>query len=293
MMLASNVGGVRVMIATRLTVSALALLGVVHNVSAADYSEPILRGAEVFSPAPASYFRWSGIYVGGQGGFTQADASFGTGARAILDNLIQPDLPGDPRPALGMSIEMTDSVGASSYGGFVGYNAQFENVIVGIEANYNRTSLGLAASETVPLILPDIGTASMGSTAQITDFGTLRVRAGLVLGRFMPYGMVGLAAGRGDFTDSASLQYTPVVNGVPQAAVDLSSTATQNGKIAYGWAAGAGVDVMLTHGLFVRGEYEFIQFNSSGSTATLVGSREPLDHNITLNTFRGAVGFKF
>jgi opacity protein-like surface antigen len=104
--------------------------------------------------------------------------------------------------------------------------------------------------------------------------------------------MVGLAAGRGDFTDSARLHYIPVENGVAQAPVDLSGHAQQNGKIVYGWAAGAGVDIMLTGSIFVRGEYEFVQFTSSG-TAPVTGNNEPLDHQLNLNTFRGAVGFKF
>jgi outer membrane immunogenic protein len=277
----------------RLTLSALALITLVHNSQAADYGGPVLRGSDVFAPAPATYFSWSGLYVGGQGGYTHAEANFGTGARSMLDNLFGAGLPGNPRRAVAMSEFMEDRVGASSYGGFVGYNAQFESVVVGFEVNYNRTSLNLASSETVPLILPDIGTASMSSTATITDYGTVRARAGFVLGRFLPYAMVGLAIGRGDFTDSARLEYTPVVNGVAQPAVDLSGTANQNGAIAYGWAAGVGVDVMLTAGIFVRGEYEFIQFVSSGSAPVIVGSSEPLDHQLNLHTFRGAVGFKF
>jgi outer membrane immunogenic protein len=282
------------MIVRRLSVSALALLGFVVSSQAADYGgPPILRGADVFAPSPAPYAAWSGVYVGGQGGYTHAEANFGTGARSILDNLFGAGLPGNPRIAVPMSEFMEDTFGGWSYGGFIGYNAQFENVVVGIEANYNRTSAGLTASETVPLILPDIGTASMSSTAQLTDYGTLRLRAGYVLGRFMPYAMVGVAAGRGDFTDSARLQYIPVENGVAQPAVDLSTTVQQNGKIAWGWAAGAGVDIMMTGSIFLRGEYEFVQFTSSGTAPIVAGIAQPWHHQLNLNTFRGAVGFKF
>jgi len=282
------------MIVRRLSVSALALLGSVLSSQAADYGgPPILRGSEVFAPSPATYAVWSGFYVGGQGGYTHAEANFGTGARSMLDNLFGAALPGNPRNAVPMSEFLEDAFGGWSYGGFIGYNAQFENLIVGIEANYNRTSLGLTASETVPLILPDIGTASMSSTAHITDYGTLRLRAGYVLGRFMPYAMVGVAVGRGDFTDSVRLQYIPVENGVPQPAVDLSGTTEQNGKIAWGWTAGAGVDVMLTGSIFARAEYEFVQFTSSGTAPIVVGSSQPWHHQLNLNTFRGAVGFKF
>ena len=282
------------MIVRRLSVCALALLGSVLNSQAADYGgPPILRGSEVFAPGPATYAAWAGFYVGGQGGYTHGEAGFGTGARSMLDSLFNVALPGNPRIAVPMSEAMEAAAGGWSYGGFVGYNAQFENLIVGVEANYNRASLNLTASETVPLILPDVGTASMTSTANITDYGTLRARAGFIVGRFMPYAMVGVAIGRGDFTDSARLQYIPVENGVAQPAVDLSGTATQNGKIAYGWAAGAGVDVMLTGSIFARAEYEFVQFTSSGTAPVVVGSSQPLNHQLNLNTFRGAVGFKF
>jgi outer membrane immunogenic protein len=278
----------------RLSVSALALLSSVLGSQAADYGgAPILRGSNVFAPSPAPYAAWSGFYVGGQGGYTHAEASFGTGARSMLDNLFDMAQSGNPRMAVPMSQYLEDAAGGWSYGGFIGYNTQFENVVVGVEANYNRTSLNLTSTETVPLILPDIGTASMSSTGHITDYGTLRLRAGYVLGSFMPYAMVGIAAGRGDFTDSARLQYIPVENGVAQAPVDLSGNAQQNGKIAYGWAAGAGIDIMLTGSIFVRGEYEFVQFTSSGTAPVVVGSSEPLDHLLNLNTFRGAVGFKF
>jgi outer membrane immunogenic protein len=277
----------------RLTFSALALLGLVHNAQAADYSEPILRGSDVFAPAQATYFNWGGFYVGGQGGYTHAEVGFGTGARTMLDGLFEIGRPGNPRIAVPMSADMKDSIGASSYGGFVGYNAQFENVIVGVEANYNRTSLAAVSSETVPLLLPDIGTASASSTAHLTDYGTVRARMGYIMGRFMPYAMLGLAIGRADFTDSARLEYLPFDNGALLPAVDFSGTASQSGTIVYGWAAGFGVDVMLTSGLFLRGEYEFIQFNSAGSAPIVVGSNEPLDHTLNLNTFRGAVGFKF
>jgi opacity protein-like surface antigen len=133
----------------------------------------------------------------------------------------------------------------------------------------------------------------MSAAAHITDYGTLRARAGFALGRFMPYVMLGLAVGRGDFTDSAGLQYTPVVNGIPQPGVDLSTSASQSGTIAWGYTAGAGIDIMLTAGLFVRGEYEFVQFTSSGSAPLSVDSSDLRAHTVNLNTFRGAVGFKF
>jgi opacity protein-like surface antigen len=146
---------------------------------------------------------------------------------------------------------------------------------------------------------PHIGTGSLNSAANLTDYGTVRGRAGYIMGRFMPYVMLGLAIGRADFADSARLQYIPVINGVAQPAVDLADGASQSGKIGYGFAAGMGVDVMLTGSIFLRGEYEFIQFTSfgqargSGIGDTSPGLIQDFDRSVTLNTVRGAVGFKF
>jgi hypothetical protein len=63
---------------------------------------------------------------------------------------------------------------------------------------------------------------------------------------------------------------------------------------------------MLTSGIFLRGEYEFIQLSSFGQAPILgaletenpgrppaFGGVEPFDRKVTLHTIRGAVGFKF
>jgi opacity protein-like surface antigen len=55
----------------------------------------------------------------------------------------------------------------------------------------------------------------------------------------------------------------------------------QTGAYAFGYTAGFGMDVLVMANLFVRGEYEFVQFpNVKGA-------------NINLNTVRLGGGLKF
>jgi opacity protein-like surface antigen len=283
MMIAQPVSGVRVMIVRRLTL-AFAFVGLAHASQAADYGGPILRGSDVFAPGPALYANWGGLYVGGQAGYTYADSH--SRIDTVLDN---PALPG--WPTLSTPLVLEDSIGATSYGGFVGYNVQFENLIVGIEANYNRATIDLAAAAT-GLTSDPIGSLSASSAAHLTDYGTLRLRAGWAMGRFMPYVFGGAAVGRAEFTDSARLQYTHIQAGVP-IPVNVSQTSAQASTMGYGLTGGIGFDMMLMGGLFLRGEYELIQFASFGSAPAMLGSLAPFGHEITLNTVRGAVGFKF
>ena len=53
------------------------------------------------------------------------------------------------------------------------------------------------------------------------------------------------------------------------------------GAFAFGYTAGVGMDMLLTPNVFVRGEYEFIQFPSIKAV------------NVNINTLRLGAGVKF
>ena len=60
---------------------ALVLLGLASPAVAADLDLDVLRGAETVAPptltvGPATFTRWSGFYVGGQIGYSDANADF-------------------------------------------------------------------------------------------------------------------------------------------------------------------------------------------------------------------------
>jgi outer membrane immunogenic protein len=139
------------------------------------------------------------------------------------------------------------------------------------------------------------GTAS----ARITDFATFRARGAWAAGPFLPYAFLGVAVGRLDWSRTASVNGTATDHPspaptfdpgtgactancpLPTLAISENRSDSRNGVFAYGGAAGLGIDVALLPNLFVRGEWEIIQF-------------APVAHmHILVNTVRTAVGLKF
>ena len=184
------------------------------------------------------------------------------------------------------------------YGGFVGYNSQWGDVVVGTELNYTRVSLSAEASNTISRSFVDndfrydttvTGTAS----AKITDYATIRVRAGYAMGWFLPYLTGGVAFGRADYSATASVGYptptdtlpppTPpdLPRPVPPAYLPPAETEAKNGVIGIGYAFGAGVDIGLFPGMFIRGEYEHVELGSMGGVTA------------SINSFRVAAALKF
>jgi opacity protein-like surface antigen len=242
----------------------------------------VLRGA--MPVAPATFTRWSGFYVGGQFGYGDALADFSNStqvplAYALRETTLEADFSPSQWPILG-----NGSQGGITYGGFVGYNSQWQDLILGVEGNYNHASWNVAApsSKVGPLITPadsqgythTVTVRGSGSFAML-DYGSLRGRAGLVLGNFLPYGFAGIATGMAttDITANVSDFYcnsTSNVCGLGSFNADSGSKAS----LTYGFVAGSGIDVALTANVFVRGEFEWAQFAPiSGIVATIMSAR--------------------
>jgi opacity protein-like surface antigen len=274
-----------------LVVAAVGLLGFASHAEAQFFDTPTLRGTSPFIPAAPNYTRWTGAYVGGQAGFlsSQIDASSGFGTSNIFS-------PGNPLTApLGPVTWVAPGrrdVRGSSYGGFIGYNTQFQDAVLGIELNYNRSSLVNSASasrcyhETDPLCLAAItlgdgndynATVVATMSTRVTDYGTIRGRAGWAIGDFMPYAMMGVAVGRVELTRSATVDATPVGAGAPFVHTETDTRS----RFAWGYSAGGGVEYLLTSSVFLRGEYEFIKLNAVDGVG------------VTISTARFAAGLRF
>src|ERR1700674_2489924 len=103
----------------RVVVGCLAVLGFVETAVAADLG-PYLRGPQYEEPVPA--YRWSGVYGGGQVGYSGANIDFGRGVNALLASMLRI-----------LTIEQTHHISdwpalpnrnpvGNSFGAFVGYN---------------------------------------------------------------------------------------------------------------------------------------------------------------------------
>jgi opacity protein-like surface antigen len=235
------------------------------NAMAADY----LRGATYDPPPLKGVYRWQGAYFGGQAGYSQMNASFGPAIRAPLGPFFVPIEPAGagtwPRLPNGSESDV-------SYGGFVGYNAQWNDVVLGLEANYNYSSLtassNLVAVSTRPL--PDVLTYS--GSARLLDVVTFRARAGYAWDWFMPYVFAGVAIGRVDTTRTVA----PLL---PAPFYPITESSTE--KLVPGYTLGAGVDIGLSHNFFLRGEYEYVELTRVNGVG------------IKVNTVRAGAGVKF
>jgi opacity protein-like surface antigen len=176
-----------------------------------------------------------------------------------------------------------------TYGGFVGYNFQWDSLVLGFDAGYNKTS-GIETSASGSL--QRVTATSDGTTHDLTisgtastkliDYATMRMRAGYAFGQFMPYAVLGGAVGRFDYSSTASLSDTQTSGGVtaaPYVAGPISES--KKNAIVGGFVFGLGMDVALTPNVFLRGEWEVVGF------AKLNGL------NNTISTGRASLGVRF
>jgi opacity protein-like surface antigen len=254
-----------------------------NEAMAADY----LRGATYEGPTES--YNWAGVYVGGQVGYTGADFDFGNSAQSQIADIVRSTTIENEAHVSQLLKLPTKSGNAASFGGFIGYNAQWGDAVIGFEANYSHTNISAASADAIGRSFTTsdgyfnnvIQNAS--ATARLTDYGTMRFRAGWAAGYFMPYLMGGLAVGAVDYTRNAAINIQSTdPNGVnpPLALVD-SRSETKNGAITFGYMFGGGVDIGLLPNLFLRGEYEWVQFIPVGGIT------------IQTNTFRTALALKF
>jgi len=299
---------------------AVALIGLVSEAFAADYEFSVLRGASsdfgpsAYVPVPPTYTRWSGFYAGGQLSGSIAAMDFATSARSLIGYAVRNSVL--ENHILSWTTLSKGDTSAIGFGGFVGYNFQWDDVTAGFEANYTHASLRRSASDSLSRSFIDNSNAPAGhqytydvtvaasAAVTLTDFATFRGRGGWVAGNFMPYGFAGLAVARVNVTRSAIVTASrtddfnvvstiidpvtglPIIVTTPQSVTSpllLPGTQTdgQTGAYSFGYTAGLGMDVLLSTNMFVRGEYEFVQFPN------VKGIR------INVNTVRLGGGLKF
>jgi outer membrane immunogenic protein len=257
----------------RWVIGALVGLALAPSAYAGDYD--ILRGAQ--SVGPATFTRWSGFYVGGQFGYSDATADFSGATQPLVAySLRELALENDDHPSQWPFLHKVSN-GAAGYGGFAGYNTQWQDLILGLEANYSHTSF-TATSLASPLsrvVTAEGNTYSVtltgSGTLHLTDYASLRGRAGWVFNNFLPYGFAGVAIGRADYhitslvygqQDPSSPPVVPCDTTLAPTCVDysFSNAAGKSMALMYGFSVGGGLDMALTSNIFLRGEYEYVRF---------------------------------
>ena len=87
---------------------------------------------------PPPVARWSGFYVGGQAGYSSSMINFGTAASGDISFILRNTAIEQNQQISQWTVLGQRFPTSASFGGFVGYNVQFEDTIVGFEVNYNH-----------------------------------------------------------------------------------------------------------------------------------------------------------
>lgn len=194
-------------------------------------------GARPYTKAPAAAIainNWTGFYLGAMGGYAS---------------------------------ENSDGIGSIS-GGFAGgtggYNWQFGNVVLGLEADAAWADVGARVGN------PAIAAVE----TRIRDMGTVRGRVGYAFDQVLIYGTAGYAWADNRLTFSAL------------------NVSVSDSKIHSGWAAGAGVEVMFAPKWSVKGEYLYRSFESQNYfTAAVPGGIST--GTLNLHSFQAGVNYHF
>jgi opacity protein-like surface antigen len=269
--------------------SAAAALGLLllapTGAGAADVSEYVLRGG--FSSAPV---RWDGVNFGATFGVTNMDADFTKASSEMVAHILREStLESEASPSQ-WNVLPSSVTNGQTYGAFLGYNMQWDQLVLGFDLAYNIPS-GLSTAEgptslerivtTSDNVANDVTITSQASI-KLVDYATFRLRAGYAFGQFLPYAFVGAAAGRFNYTNSATVVVvqTPA-GGVPSTYAPPGETDNKNNAIVAGFVGGLGMDVALLPNVFLRGEWEYVGF------AAVSGIR------VNLNTARVGIGMRF
>jgi outer membrane immunogenic protein len=268
-------------------VAALTAVGAVAA-QAADLPTRKEAPAPVFVPPP---FTWTGFYIG-----LNAGGIWPSGSRNA--SLFAPSAFAFPITASfpgGLGSQSAGFIG----GGQAGYNWQTGAFVLGVETDFDGTTLGKSfnnvgtpfAGAGVPAILAG-DFLSVNGKASLSWLGTTRARVGFVAtpdNRLMIYATGGVAYGGGSSNFSAFDSTTGSLwSGNP------SSTRV-------GWTVGGGVEYAVTNNITIKGEYLYADLGSSNFTS--VGNAAAatffpgvyvsgkVDYNASI--FRAGVNYKF
>lgn len=219
---------------TRSILAAAAILALGSTAFAADL--PARRG-EVYAPI-APVFTWTGFYVGVNAGAVFTDNNIRTSGTApfTIGNVLA-----ERRPS---SIS-NDEVGFIG-GGQIGYNYQIGSIVLGAEADLQYTDISSDVSR--------VGTSGANSVfrQELDYLGTVRLKLGYAMDRFMIYATGGLAYGdvsnRATFFSAAIPSQVDYVGG--------------KSDVEVGYAVGAGLEYAFTNNLSFKAEYLYYDLGS-------------------------------
>jgi outer membrane immunogenic protein len=231
--------------------STCAALGLLASASGAHGADMPVK-APVYKAPPAAIYDWSGVYAGGNIGYSWGRAATDTNISGytVTGIFFDVDVPG---AAFSDANRLNGIIGGAQ----IGYNVQAGQWVVGLELDWQasgekggttRTN-ALAGFVGDPVADTTItGTDTTQYDARIRWFGTVRGRVGYATGDILPYLTGGLAYGR------VQVSGTNTVTGVVTDCIIFAGcfdnpfnavTSLNGSKVNLGWTLGAGIEGAL------------------------------------------------
>lgn len=172
--------------------------------------------------APATY-DWTGFYVGANAGVSWNNSS--------LNNNF--DVDGTRLDGVGSKIDGDQA--AFTAGGILGYNYQIDQVVLGVEADFNYLGFGDSNKRNVVFEdhPPPFELNSKGSF-EADWFGTIRARLGFAIDNVLIYGTGGAAYGHMDANGKVTAS---LLDGT-----EIDSWKGSTSQTNWGWTVGGGVE---------------------------------------------------
>jgi outer membrane immunogenic protein len=225
-------------------------------------------------PAPAAY-DWTGFYLGANAGIAWNNSS--------VDNSF--DLDGTAADRLRNKIDGDQT--AFTAGGLLGYNYQIDQIVLGVEADFNYLGFSDDSKRSVDIIgSNEVDNITGKSSFEADWFGTIRGRLGYAIDNVLIYGTGGLAYGHmsADGKVTASLAGDTVETW-------KGSTDSTN----WGWTVGGGMEYGIDNwslGL----EYLYVDLGSgewNGNSDLFDNSNFKGDADYAFSTVRATVKYRF
>jgi outer membrane immunogenic protein len=215
------------------------------------------------APTPMPVYDWTGFYLGGSFGTRLSDADWTT--TCLQPGFALCNAPNFPNRLAFQSSVPLNSTGAR-FGGYAGYNWQYQNMLVGVEADgawvdSSAFVLGIPGAEdpTVPGS-PGFDTARIRTT---WDAGA-RARLGwIVTGNVLLYGTAGASW---IHVESSATCGTGFPVGWCAANSPFLGTTQTISTTRVGWTVGGGMEVMVTPNWLARAEYRYANYGTFSAT---------------------------
>ncbi len=266
----------------RWVICALVVLIAPAGARAGDFDA--LRGSQPVGYA--SYTRWSGFYGGGLIGEEFDAADFrNVGASEITTiSGLDAGFDGIPLSQLsaayfaeyrGAELQRLPRLQLPIRGGGRRLRADLYQDVRSAPASTTWKATAISKPATALLYLTKYNVTT-SADAKVDDYGTVRGRFGWAFGNLLPYAFGGVSISQINAMKSVNVNYcgqespytcaNPPPPSIPPPPAPVGGNWTLsnqvNGKWYFGYVAGLGLDYALTQNIFLRGEFQYIQFGA-------------------------------